>query len=69
MAVEQLKYGYVHCVVTLTGLLCKAISLGMAQLWGKLCPFIPKIFNSDGPNPTRIGDVVSISGRGRAWLG
>jgi len=58
VAVEQLKYGYVGCVVTLTGLLCKALSLRMVQFQGKLCPFVPKKFNSGGSDPMRVGSVT-----------
>jgi len=58
VAVEQLKYGYVRCVVTLTGLLYNALSLGMVQFQGKFCSFVPKIFDSDASDPIRVGSVT-----------
>ena len=49
----------IYCVVTLVGLICKDISLAIVQFQGKLCPFVPKIFNSDGPYPMSVGSVIA----------
>jgi len=49
----------IYCVVTLVGLICKDISLAIVQFQGKLCPFVSKIFNSNGPDPARVGDVTT----------
>jgi len=44
-----------------TGLICKALSLGIVQFQGKLCPFVPKNFNSDGSDLWVSGALQVVS--------
>jgi len=41
-----------------TGLICKALSLGIVQFKGKLCLFVSKKFNSDSSDPMGFRSVT-----------
>jgi len=56
--VWPLSYLSIYVVFVFTGLIDKALCLGLVQFYGKLCPFVSKNFNSDGPDRMRVGGVT-----------